>query len=99
MLEAALFRHDRVPGNVLHLALHRLPVKIDQLHAGSGNHGHVAIRQKENIARVIKDGGNVGGDKIFIVAQTNDDRRPVARRDNLVGLIFGNHGQRKHTGK
>src|SRR5579864_463946 len=95
MLEAALLRHDRVPGNVLYLAHHRLAFKIHQTDTGRSHHRQVAIVQEEQIARVVKDGGDVRGDKIFVVAQPDDRRRTIARRDNLVGLFLGNYRQSK----
>ena len=51
MLEAALFRHDRVPGHVLHLALDGLAVEIGELHAVRREHRQVAVARK-NMSRV-----------------------------------------------
>ena len=97
VLEAALFRHDRVPGHVLYLALDRLSVEIRQLHAGGSDNGEVAIGEKENVARVIKNGGNVGGDKVFVVAQADHQRRTVARGDDFVRLVDGDDRQSKDS--
>src|SRR5580658_409989 len=87
MLEAALFRHDGVPGHVLHLAPHGLSVEVGQVHAVGRNHGKIAISQKENVARVIENGRNVRSDKVFVVAEADHQRRAVARGHDLVGLI------------
>ncbi len=38
MLEAAFFRHDGVPGDVLHLANNGLAVEVGEPHAFGGNH-------------------------------------------------------------
>ena len=59
VLEAALFRHDRVPGDMLHLAHDGVTVEIAELDAVAGNDRQVAVSQKEKISRVIEDGGNV----------------------------------------
>ena len=85
MLEAALFRHDRVPGHVLHLALDGLSVKIRELHARGGDYGEVAIGKKENVAGVIKDGGYVGSDKVFVIAQATTRGGPLRAATILFG--------------
>ena len=59
MLETALFRHDRVPGDMLDLANNRLSIEIGELHAFWGNHGEVAIGEEEEVAGVIKNRGNI----------------------------------------
>src|SRR5262249_44915059 len=43
MLEATLFRHDRVPGHMLHLAHDWLSVEVGELYSLLGNHSKVAI--------------------------------------------------------
>ena len=85
MLEAALFRHDRIPGNMLYLANHGLSVEVGKLHAFGGNHGQVAIGQKEQIASVIENRRNIGGDKIFVLAQADDCGRPLRAATILFG--------------
>ena len=99
MLEAALFRQDRIPGDVLDLALHRPSVEIGEVHAVGRDHGHIAVGQKENVARVMQNRGHIRRDEVFVVAQPDHRRRPVARRHNLVGIVGRNHRQRKHAGE
>ena len=43
VLEAALFRHDRVPGDVLHLAHDGLAVEVGELHAFGSDDGEIAV--------------------------------------------------------
>src|SRR4051794_30739702 len=87
MLEAALFRHDRIPGNVLDLALDRAPVEIGELHAGWRDHSEIAVAEEEEVARVIEDRGHVAGDEVFILAEADYCRRAIARGDDLVLLV------------
>ena len=68
MLEAALFRHDRVPGDVLYLASDGMAVEVGQLHAAGSDHCQVAVAEEEQIARVIQDRRDVAGDEVLIVA-------------------------------
>ena len=78
---------------MLHLALHGLAVKIGQRDALGGQHGHVAVAKEEQVARVVQDGRNVAGDKVLILAQADDRRRAVARRDDLVRRVAADDGQ------
>ena len=98
MLVSALFGHDRVPGDVLHRTGDGLAVEVGELHAFRSDDREVAIAEEEQIARVVKDGGHVGGDKIFIFAKADDGGRTIARGDNLVRLVDGNHAEREYAG-
>ena len=86
VLVAALFRHDRVPEDVLNLAVDRASVEIAELHAILREDSHIAIGEEKHIARVAEDGGHVGGDEVFALAETDDDRRTLARGDDLVRI-------------
>ncbi len=59
MLEAALFRHDRVPGHVLYLARNRLSIEIGEPHAVWSDDCQIAVCEEEKIARVIENRGNI----------------------------------------
>ena len=91
MREAVFFRHAGVPGNVVGGAHHRLARKVSEAHAGGGDDGHLSIIEKQDLARMGKDGGSIGGDKIFVVPYSDDRRRSVARHHDLVTLSFQNH--------
>ena len=97
VLEAALFRHDRVPGDVLDLADDRLSVEVGELDAFRRNHGEVAIAQEEQVAGVIENRGHIGGYEIFVLTQSNHSRRAIACSHDFVGLIHGNHGHREYA--
>ena len=99
MLEAALFRHDRVPGDVLHLANDRLSVEVGELHALRRDHRQIAVAEEKQVAGVIQNRGNVGGDEILVLAQADYGGRAVAGGHDLVGLIHRDHRQRKHAGQ
>ena len=99
VLEAALFRLDRVPGHALHLPRNRISIKVCQLHAVRRDDRHVTVSEKENVPSVMQDGGDIRGDKVLAIAQTNHRRRTVARSDDLVGVIDlrSPPGQRLHS--
>ncbi len=99
VLEAALLRQNRIPGDMLDLPLYRPAVKIREMHAIGGDHGHISVRQKENVARVMQDRGHIRRHEVFVVAQPDHRRRPVARRHNLVRIVGRNHRHRKNAGQ
>ncbi len=93
MLEAALFRHDRIPGDVLGRARDRVAFEIAELHALRREHGHFAVAEEENAARVREDRRDVARDEKLVVAEADDDRRPQARRDDFVRVLRGDGHQ------
>src|SRR5579871_4487272 len=97
MLEAALFRLNGIPRNVLHLTHDRLAVEVGKLHASRGNDSHIAVGEKKNIAGVMEDGRDIGGDEIFVIAQADNGRRAIAGSYDLVGLVSRDHGESKHS--
>ena len=54
----------------------------------SGRHdGHFAIVEEHDVARVAQDRRHVRGDKVFAVADADDDRRAVADGDELFRIV------------
>src|ERR1051325_6151837 len=99
MLESALFRQDRIPGYVLYLALNRLPFEIGEMNSVAGNDCKIAIAQEKQVARVIENRRNVRGHEIFIFPEADDGGRAIARGNDLVWIVDGDDGKRKHAGK
>ena len=81
------------------LALDGLAVEVGELDAGGGEDGHVAIGEEVDVARVVENAGNVGGDEGLAFADADDDRRAEARGDDLVGLGGGENAQREGAGE
>src|SRR5216684_159340 len=95
MFEAALFRLDWIPGDPLHLRLDLSAREVSDAHRVPGHDGNLAVTEKENIARVFQDRGNVGSDKVLAVADTDYDWRSKSRGDDGIGLVSREHRQRK----
>src|SRR6202040_2028879 len=89
MVEAAFFRHDRVPRDGLDLWRNRVIVEIDDADTLQSENRDFSVAHEEGFARVRKDRGNIASDKKFILAQTDHHRRPEPRRDNLVRVARG----------
>ena len=97
MLEAALLRHDRVPRDPLLLRLDDVAVKIRDADRIFRQDRDLAVAEKENVARVLQDRRDVGRDKKFAVAQTDDDRRTFANGDDRIGLVDRNYRKCKNS--
>src|SRR6185437_4700763 len=74
MFEAALFGHDRVPGDVLGRAADRMTFKIEEANALRSEHGYFAISQEKNTAGMLEDGGNITSHEEFVLAETDNNR-------------------------
>ena len=95
VLKSALLSHDRVPCDPLLLGLDNVAVKICNADRVLGQDRDLAITEKENVTRMVENGGNVRRDKKLAVAKADHNRRPLANRNDHVGLIHRDDGQGK----
>ena len=81
MLEAALFRHDRIPGNSLDRGLDRIAFEVGYANGVSVDDGHLAVAEKKDVARVLQNWRNIRSDK-KLADRPNQSRpaAPAARR-------------------
>ncbi len=87
MLVAALFRLDRIPGDVLELRLFGLAGGIEQTNAVARHNGDFVIVQQVNGTRVRQQCRNIGRHESFTVDAADDERRSFAHRDNLLRIV------------
>ena len=87
VLEAALFRLDRIPGDPLHLRLYLIAGEIGDAHSVFAQYRNFAVAEKENIASVFQNRGNIRRDEILAIADADDHRRSQTGRDDRVGII------------
>ena len=97
MLEAALLSHDRIPGNALNRGFNRVAGTVGDAHGVLGENGHLAIAEKKDIARVLKNRRNIRSYKEFVVAEADHNRRTLPHRDDRVGFIGVDDRKRKNT--
>ena len=81
------------------LALDGLAVEVGELDAVEGEDGHVAVGEEVDVAGVVEDAGNVGGDEVFAFADADDDGRSGAGGDDLVGLGGGEDAEGEGSGE
>src|SRR5256714_2615841 len=94
MFEAALFRHDGIPSDVLGGAVNRAAVVVHYADALGGEHGDIAVGEKKDFAGVLEKGRDVAGDEVFAFAEADDGGRSHAGGDNFVGILGGKKNER-----
>ena len=87
MAVAGLLRHDRVPHHPLCRLRDRRAGEVRELDAVARDDGHLFVAEKHHVARVAENGRRVGRDEELVVAKPDDDRRPVAHRDDFFRVV------------
>ena len=91
MLEAAFFDLNGIPGDSLDGGLHGIAVEIGHAHTLFCDYCNFAVIEKENVACVFENGGNIRGHEAFIVAEANHHRWTLPGRNDRVGLVGRKH--------
>ena len=84
VLVATLFRLDGIPGDARDFALNGAAIEVGERDAGWSEDGHVAIGEEVDVACVVKNAGDVGGNEGLAFADADDDGRAEARGDDFV---------------
>ena len=95
VLVAGLLRHDRIPQHALRGGRDRTAEEVGEAHAGARDDRHLFVAEEHHVARVAQDGRDVGRHEELAVAETHDDRRTVADRDDLLGVVGRDQHQRE----
>ena len=86
MIVAALLRRGRVEAELGDLAGDGNVVEIPDVHRFRGDDGDVVVVQIDHPLGVGEDGGRVGSDDGFAVADADDDRAAAAGGDDFFRL-------------
>ena len=92
VLVAGLLRGDGIPCDARGRLGDDRAGEIREHGAGLRDHGHFLIAEEHDVARVLQDGRDVGGDEVFALAETHDHRRTVPHGDELLRVI----GRQQH---
>ena len=87
MLEAALFRHDRIPCDSLDRRLNRVAFEIGDAHRVFVDDGDLAVAEEKDVACVLQNRRNIRSDEELAIAETDYDRRSLADGDDCVGFV------------
>ena len=99
MLVAALFRLDRIPCDAGDGTLNRVAIEVGDGDAREGEDGHVTIGEKDHVAGVVEDAGDVRGDEGLALADADDDGRAGAGGDDFVWLECGENAEGEGAGE
>ena len=83
----------------LQFALDWLAVEVSELDPVEREDGHVAIGEEVNVAGVVENAGDVGGDEVLAFTHADDDGRAGARGDDLVWLGGGEDAESEGPGE
>jgi hypothetical protein len=87
VLVAGLFSLDGVPRDALDFERERRAVEVGEGDAGGSEDGEFAVGEEVDVARVMQDAGDVGGEEEFALADAEDGGRAKTRGDEFVGLV------------
>ena len=99
VLVAGLFGLDGVPGDALDFEGERGAVEVGEGDAGGGEDGDFAVGEEVDVAGVVEDAGDVGGEEVFAFADAEDGGRADAGGDELVGLVGGEDADGEGSGE
>jgi hypothetical protein len=80
VLVAGFFGHDGVPGDALDFERQGHGVEVCEGDAGRGEDGDFAIGEEVDVAGVVEDAGDVGGEEVLALAEAEDGGRAVCAR-------------------
>jgi hypothetical protein len=49
--------------------------------------GHLLVAEKHHVTRVAQNRRDVGGDEKLVLAESDDNRRTIADRNDLLGVF------------
>src|ERR1044072_4394157 len=95
MLEAALFRHDRIPCDSLNRRLHRVAFEIGDANGVFVNDGNLAVAEEKDVSCVLENRWNIRSDEKLAVAKTDNDGRSLPHSDNRIRFVCVDDRKRK----
>ena len=99
VLVAGLFGLDGVPGDSGRCSWVLDAFEVGVGDAGLGEDGDFAVVEEDDVAGVVEDAGDVGGEEVFAVADADDGGRTGAGGDQLVGLARGEDADGEGSGE
>lgn len=98
MLVAGFFGLDGVPGDALNFEGDGRAFEVGEGDAFVGEDGEFAVGEEVDVAGVVKDAGDVGGEEELSVADADHGGRTHAGSDELVGLVGGEDADGEGSG-
>ena len=99
VLVAGFFGLDGVPLDALDLEGEGVVVEVGEADAGGGEDGDFAVLEEVDVAGVVEDAGDVGGEEELALADAEDGRRAHAGGDEGVGGVRGEDADGEGSGE
>ena len=99
VLVAGLLGHDGVPGDALGLEWDGSAVEVGKGDAGASEDGDFAVGEEVDVAGVMEDSWDVGGEEVLALADADDGGWTHAGGDELVGLVGGEDADGEGSGE
>ena len=77
-----------IPADLLRLCLHEVAAQISDLNLVRTNCGDLAVVKEDHFTRVRKDRGNVRGNEMLTIAQSDNERWPLTGSDNFLRIVY-----------
>ncbi len=99
VLVAGFFGLDGVPGDALDFEGEGVAVEVGEGDAFAGEDGELAVGEEVDVAGVVEDSGDVGGEEELAFADADDGGRTHAGGDELVGVVGGEDADGEGSGE
>jgi len=99
VLVAGFFGLDGVPGDALDFERKGIALEVGERDAIAGEHGELAVGEEVDVAGVVEDSGDVGGEEELAIADADDGGRAHAGGDELVGVVGGHDSDGEGSGE
>ena len=99
VLVAGFFCLDGVPLDALDLEGEWVVVEVGEADAGGGEDGDFAVLEEVDVAGVMEDAGDVGGEEELALTEADDGRRAHAGGDEGVGGVGGEDADGEGAGE
>ena len=99
VLVAGFLGLDGVPGDALDFEGQGAAFEVGEGDAFAGEHGELAVGEEVDVAGVVQDAGDVGGEEELAVAEADDGGRAHAGGYELVGVVGGEDSDGEGSGE
>jgi hypothetical protein len=78
---------------LMNLALDRLAVAIGDSHGGACDFSDIALFEKDEGACLRQECCDIGGDKVLVFTESDDDRAPFTSENDALGVRLADDSQ------
>ena len=99
VLVAGFFGLEGIPGDALDFEREGTAFEVGEGDAGAGEDGELAVGEEVDVAGVVEDSGDVGGEEELAFADADDGGWTHAGGDELIGVVGGHDADGEGSGE